>query len=172
MHLHFLNVQDVSATCGQSTAASVVLPAVEHTSGAVALFSSHPRELRPKPDSVLLSEPVSVALHYRPLAAGCSRFLLNVVERATGRVADTVLVRAHAHAPQVTRMFEVDVPQGCAVHKKARAHACARLRGLALCGQSWQQWSCAGNILAPQDQLGPVCRSRTGTCTLSGAGSL
>lgn len=128
VHLHFLDVHDVSATCGQSTAAIIVLPAAEHAASAVTLFSSQPRELRPKPDSLLLSQPASVALHYRPLAAGCAHFLLNVVERATGRVADTLLVRAHAHAPQVTRMFEVDVPKGCAVHKKARrpsANSCS-----------------------------------------------
>ena len=63
---------------------------------------------------------VEVALHFRPLAVGSLNMVMNITEQGTGAFIDALLICTHARAPHVSRMFEVDLPIGCTVHKKVR----------------------------------------------------
>jgi nephrocystin-4 len=122
VNIHWLNTFNFSAICGQSNTLTLSLHHLANVSTAVSLFSSRPDQLTLKPDKLTLPRTTQTQLHFRPFAVGNVDTLLNIVERSTGRIVDTVLVQMHTRTPQVTRVFEVDLPVGTVVHKKVRIH--------------------------------------------------
>jgi hypothetical protein len=127
INVHWLHMHDVTAVLGQDNVTSVVLKGHESAARNVALHCSHPDELLPDPDRLVLPKAthVEVMLHFRPLAVGSLNMVLNIVEQGSGSFVDALLICTHARAPHVSRTFEVNLPAGTVAHKKARHH-CVR----------------------------------------------
>jgi nephrocystin-4 len=123
VHVHWLNAHEVTAAIGQSNQSSIILRGLPSEGREVALFCSHAEELQLEPHTLRLpaATQVEVKLHFHPLATGSQDMVVSVVDCATGGLVDAMLIRTHARVPQVSRVFEVDLPVGTLVNKKVLA---------------------------------------------------
>jgi hypothetical protein len=128
VNIHWLNTFTFSAICGQSNTFTLSLHHLTNVSKAVSLFSSRPDQLTMRPNKLTLPRTAQTQLHFRPLVVGSVDTLLNIVERSTRLVVDTMLVQVHTRTPQVTRVFEVDLPIGTVLHKKVCLHSIKCMR--------------------------------------------
>ena len=122
VHVHWLNSHEVTGTVGQASTASIILRGLPSQGRDVVLFCSH-AELQLDPSRLHLpaASQVEVKLQFKPSATGLRNVVMNVVDSMTGSLVDVILIRTHARAPHVARVFEVDLPIGTVVNKKVRA---------------------------------------------------